>query len=151
MSTCAWAIHCARTSRTSSTGCSMTASQAPTTVSYTTMSNLWYTCTLQVHVHWTSDVHRLYGVHSAYATHGIFSTEAVHRMYTTDAVHRILHCTDAIHHILHCTDAVIDILNKDCWRLCSAILTWVLENVKISVRPLNSVGNERIFTLLLKF
>ena len=44
----------------------------------------------------------------------------------------------------------IDILNKDCRRSCSAILTWVLENVKISVRPLNSIGNERIFTLLLK-
>ena len=47
--------------------------------------------------------------------------------------------------------ALIDILNKDCRRSCSAILTWVLENVKISVRPLNSIGNERIFTLLLKF
>ena len=47
--------------------------------------------------------------------------------------------------------SVLDILNKDCRRSCSAILTWVLENVKISVRPLNSIGNERIFTLLLKF
>ena len=46
---------------------------------------------------------------------------------------------------------VIDVLNKDCRRSCSAILTWVLENVKISVRPLNSIGNGRIFTLLLKF
>ena len=32
-------------------------------------------------------------------------------------------------------------LNKDCRRSISAILTWVLENVKISVRPLNSIGN----------
>ena len=44
----------------------------------------------------------------------------------------------------------IDIINKDCRRSCSAILTWVLENVKISVRPFNSIGNGRIFTLLLK-
>ena len=44
----------------------------------------------------------------------------------------------------------IDILNKDCRRSISAILTWVLENVKISVRPLNSIGNQRVFTLLLK-
>ena len=29
----------------------------------------------------------------------------------------------------------------DCRRSCSAILTWVLENVKISVRPLNNIGN----------
>ena len=36
---------------------------------------------------------------------------------------------------------LIDILNKDCRRSCSAILTWVLEYVKISARPLNSVGN----------
>ena len=36
---------------------------------------------------------------------------------------------------------VIDILNKDCRRSISAILTWVLENVKISMRPLNSIGN----------
>ena len=35
----------------------------------------------------------------------------------------------------------IDILNKDCRRSISAILTSVLENVKISVRPLNSIGN----------
>ena len=35
----------------------------------------------------------------------------------------------------------IDILNKDCRRSCSAILTWVPENVKISARPLNSIGN----------
>ena len=47
--------------------------------------------------------------------------------------------------------SAIDVLNKDCRRSCSAILTWVLENVKISVRPLNSIGNGRIFTLLLKF
>ena len=37
--------------------------------------------------------------------------------------------------------APIDVLNKDCRRSISAILTWVLENVKISVRPLNSIGN----------
>ena len=37
--------------------------------------------------------------------------------------------------------SVIDILNKDCRRSISAILTWVLENVKISARPLNSIGN----------
>ena len=43
----------------------------------------------------------------------------------------------------------IDVLNKDCRRSISASLTWVLENVKISARPLNSIGNERIFTLLL--
>ena len=36
---------------------------------------------------------------------------------------------------------VIDILNKDCRRSCSATLTWVPENVKISARPLNSIGN----------
>ena len=36
---------------------------------------------------------------------------------------------------------VIDVLNKDCRRSISAILTWVLENVKISARPLNSIGN----------
>ena len=35
----------------------------------------------------------------------------------------------------------IDVFNKDCRRSCSAILTWVLENVKISARPLNSIGN----------
>ena len=35
----------------------------------------------------------------------------------------------------------IDVLNKDCRRSISAILTWVLENVKISARPLNSIGN----------
>ena len=35
----------------------------------------------------------------------------------------------------------IDILNKDCRRSCSAILTRVPENVKISARPLNSIGN----------
>ena len=35
----------------------------------------------------------------------------------------------------------IDVLNKDCRRSISAILTWVLENVKISMRPLNSIGN----------
>ena len=39
------------------------------------------------------------------------------------------------------TSKTIDILNKDCRRSISAILTWVLENVKISVRPLNSIGN----------
>ena len=37
--------------------------------------------------------------------------------------------------------SIIDILNKDCRRSISAILTWVLENVKISARPLNSIGN----------
>ena len=36
---------------------------------------------------------------------------------------------------------IIDILNKDCRCSISAILTWVLENVKISARPLNSIGN----------
>ena len=36
---------------------------------------------------------------------------------------------------------VVHIPFKDCRRSCSAILTWVLENVKISVRPLNSIGN----------
>ena len=35
----------------------------------------------------------------------------------------------------------IDVLNKDCRRSISAILTWVPENVKISARPLNSIGN----------
>ena len=35
----------------------------------------------------------------------------------------------------------IDVLNKDCRRSCSAILTWVLEYVKISALPLNSIGN----------
>ena len=35
----------------------------------------------------------------------------------------------------------IDILNKDCRRSISAILTWVPENVKISARPLNNKGN----------
>ena len=35
----------------------------------------------------------------------------------------------------------IDILNKDCKRSISAILTWVPENIKISARPLNSIGN----------
>ena len=46
---------------------------------------------------------------------------------------------------------VIDVLNKDCRRSISAILTWVPENVKISARPLNSIGNLRVFTLLLKY
>ena len=41
--------------------------------------------------------------------------------------------------------------NKDCRRSISAILTWVPENVKISARPLNSIRNQRVFTLLLKF
>ena len=36
---------------------------------------------------------------------------------------------------------VIDVLNKDRRRSISAILTWVPENVKISARPLNSIGN----------
>ena len=36
---------------------------------------------------------------------------------------------------------LLDVLNKDCRRSISAILTWVLENVKISARPLNSIGN----------
>ena len=35
----------------------------------------------------------------------------------------------------------IDVLNKDCRRSCSAILTWILEYVKISALPLNSIGN----------
>ena len=35
----------------------------------------------------------------------------------------------------------IDVLNKDCRRSILAILTWVPENVKISARPLNSIGN----------
>ena len=39
------------------------------------------------------------------------------------------------------TGLYIDILNKDCRRSISAILTWVRENVKISARPLNSIGN----------
>ena len=37
------------------------------------------------------------------------------------------------------TTTAIDILNKDCRRSISAILTWIPENVKISVRPLNSI------------
>ena len=41
----------------------------------------------------------------------------------------------------HRSGLPIDVLIKDCSRSCSAILTWVLENVKISVRPLNSIGN----------
>ena len=36
---------------------------------------------------------------------------------------------------------LIDILNNDCRRSISAILTMVPENVKISARPLNSIGN----------
>ena len=40
---------------------------------------------------------------------------------------------------------------EDCRRSISAILTWVPENVKISARPLNSIGNQRVFTLLLTF
>ena len=48
------------------------------------------------------------------------------------------------------TDVTIDILNKDCRRSISAILTWVPENVKLSARPLNSIGNKRVFTMLLK-
>ena len=36
---------------------------------------------------------------------------------------------------------VVDIANKDCRRSISAIPTWVPENVKISARPLNSIGN----------
>ena len=36
---------------------------------------------------------------------------------------------------------LIDILNKDCRRSISAILTWIPENVKISACPLNSIGN----------
>ena len=35
----------------------------------------------------------------------------------------------------------VDILNKDCRSSISAILTWVPENVKISARPLNNIGN----------
>ena len=35
----------------------------------------------------------------------------------------------------------IDVLNKDCRCSITAILTWVLENVKISALPLNSIGN----------
>ena len=37
-------------------------------------------------------------------------------------------------------------LKKDCRRSISAILTWVTENVKIGSRPLNSIGNQRVFT-----
>ena len=44
----------------------------------------------------------------------------------------------------------IHILNMDCRRSISAILTWSLENVKIGARPLNSMGNLRIMTLLRK-
>ena len=35
----------------------------------------------------------------------------------------------------------IDILNKDCRRSISAILTWLPENVKINARPLDGMGN----------
>ena len=36
-----------------------------------------------------------------------------------------------------CTICIID----DCRRSISTILTWVPENIKISARPLNSIGN----------
>ena len=49
-------------------------------------------------------------------------------------------CTSNIKVIYECVLS-IDVFNKDCRRSCSAILTWVLENVKISARPLNSIGN----------
>ena len=61
------------------------------------------------------------------------------------------HSPDATSPLEGLSARTIDILNKDCRRSISAILTWVLENVKISARPLNSTGNQRFFTLLLKF
>ena len=41
-------------------------------------------------------------------------------------------------------------LNRDCEvrRSISVILTWVLEYVQIGARPLNSIGNLRVFNLL---
>ena len=36
---------------------------------------------------------------------------------------------------LRLNTTTIDVLNKDCRRSCSAILTWVLEYVKISALP----------------
>ena len=111
-------------------------------------------------IHAYRHTHVQAGLHMQVRTHPATHIPATHmHMHLHVHTHKHLYtfdtCIDLSRNVFICIHVVylsacalctvyvhtIDVLNKDCRRSISAILTWVLENVKISVRPLNSIGN----------